>query len=57
MEEQWSPEVNPRFTFETALTKCSTALPCRAEDDDDGAEAELGVGDCDRVEVDTGLAV
>lgn len=47
--------VNPRLTLDTAVTSCSTAPPCLVEDDDEVEEAETGVGDGVRVEVDDGV--
>lgn len=55
MEVEQSPELKPKLTLETAVTSCSTAPPCLAEDDDEGEEAETGVGDGVRVEVDDGV--
>lgn len=49
--------MKPRLTLDTAVTNCSTAPPCLAEDDDKGEEAEMGVGDGVRVEDDDGVDV
>lgn len=57
MDAERSPEVNPRLTLDTAVTSCSTAVPCFVEDDDEGDEAERGVGDGVKVEVDDGVDV
>lgn len=55
MDGEQSPELKLRLTLETALTSCSTAPPCLVEDDEGGDEAETGVGDGVRVEVDDGV--
>lgn len=55
MEGEQSPELKPRLTLDTAVTSCSTGPPCLVEDDDVGEEAEMGVGDGVRVEVDDGV--
>lgn len=55
MEAEHSPLPKPRLTLETAVTSCSTAPPCLAEDDGEGDGADGAVGDGVRVEVDDGV--
>lgn len=56
MEGDESPEPKPRLTLDTAVTSCSTAPPCFAdEEEEEGEEADAGVGEGVRVEVDDGV--
>lgn len=57
MGGEQSPEVKPRLTLDTAVTSCSTALPCFVVDEGEGEVEEAGVGDGVRVEVDDGVVM
>ena len=57
MDGEQSAGVKPRLTLAMGVTSCSTAPPCLAEDNDEGEEADMGVGDGVKVEVDDGVDV